>query len=50
MAPDDWIRHFDAAIEYYLGIDPDKLTDEQWAEKAQNLYWIRQQEAKSMQQ
>lgn len=43
--PSEWIRQYDAAIEYYLGVNPDKLTDEEWAIKVQNLNWIRQQEA-----
>jgi len=34
-------------MEYYLGVDPDQLGDEQWAEKFAQLQDIREKEAKS---
>jgi len=34
-------------MEYYLGIRVDHLTDEEWAEKWQQLQVIRQEEAKA---
>ncbi|WP_262601914.1 hypothetical protein [Kaistella daneshvariae] len=34
----------DTMLEYYLGIDPEKLTDEEWAEKIAQLDDIRQKE------
>lgn len=40
------LRKINAQMEYYLKIDPDKLTDEQWAMKYQNLVWVRIEEAK----
>jgi hypothetical protein len=33
-------------LQYYLGTDPDKLTDEQWAEKFAQIATIRQMENK----
>jgi hypothetical protein len=35
----------DTMLRYYLHIDPDTLTDQQWAEKIQQLKHIRQTEA-----
>lgn len=32
-------------LQYHLGIDPDTLTDEEWAEKYAQLADIRQKEA-----
>lgn len=33
-------------LQYYLGIDPDKLSDEEWALKYWTLSHIREKEAK----
>jgi hypothetical protein len=40
------VRHIDALIAYYTPYDPDKLTDDQWAKKWQELVWARKEEAK----
>jgi hypothetical protein len=32
-------------IAYYLKIDPDTLTDEEWAMRYNELLWIRKKEA-----
>lgn len=34
-------------LEYYLHINPDKLTDEQWGEKFAQLNDIREKEAEA---
>nr|DAO04465.1 MAG TPA: hypothetical protein [Bacteriophage sp.] len=34
-------------LEYYLGINPQTLTDDEWAEKFAQLQNIREQEAKT---
>lgn len=34
----------DTMLEYYLGIDPEKLSDEEWGEKIAQLNDIRQKE------
>jgi len=34
-------------LEYYLHIDPDKLSDEDWAIKIKQLKDIREEESKS---
>nr|DAV88537.1 MAG TPA: hypothetical protein [Caudoviricetes sp.] len=34
-------------MRYYLHLDPDKLSDEQWAETIAQLADIRKQEAKA---
>jgi len=33
-------------LEYYLGIDPNKLTDKEWAEKFMQVATIREMENK----
>ncbi|MGL6123956.1 MAG: hypothetical protein ACRC1W_13295 [Shewanella sp.] len=38
------MRQYDALLEYHLGIDPNTLTDKQWAIKVQNLIFARDQE------
>tara|TARA_B100000929_G_scaffold89447_2_gene70011 strand:- start:20459 stop:20581 length:123 start_codon:yes stop_codon:yes gene_type:complete len=35
-------------LEYYLGIDPSKLNDEQWGEKFAQLQDIRKKEGKEI--
>lgn len=37
----------DTMLEYYLGIDPDKLNDEEWGEKIAQLNEIREKEKQS---
>ena len=34
-------------LEYYLGINPQTLTDDEWAEKFAQLQNIREEEAKT---
>jgi hypothetical protein len=41
----NWIGFVNTAIQYYLRIDPDNLSDEQWAEKFAQLMVIRENEA-----
>ena len=41
----NWISYLDTVLEYYLGIDPHRLTDAQWAEKIAHLKDIREREA-----
>lgn len=36
----------DVQLRYYLHINPDELTDEEWALQAKSLEWVRKQEAK----
>jgi len=40
----NWIGFVDTMIQYYLHINPDELTDEQWAEKFAQLMEIRKKE------
>lgn len=40
----NWIGYVDTMLQYYLHIDPNTLTDEQWAEKFAQLKDIRQRE------
>lgn len=47
MQPDDTIRKINIQLRYYLRIDPDSLTDKEWADRFQELVWIRQEEAKA---
>jgi hypothetical protein len=35
----------DYALRYYLHLDPDGLTDNEWATAIEALKWIRKQEA-----
>lgn len=35
----------DAQLRYYMHIDPDGLTDEEWAAQIAALNWIRKKEA-----
>ena len=42
------IRIINAQLRYYMRIDdPDSLSDKEWAERWQELIWIREQEAES---
>ncbi len=41
----NWISYVNTEMEYYLGINPNNLTDEQWGEKYAQLNDIRQREA-----
>ena len=41
----NWIVYNDTMLEYYLGINPQKLTNEQWAEKLAMLEDIKKKEA-----
>lgn len=42
----NWIGYVNTMLEYYLHIDPARLSDEEWAEKFKQLGNIREQEAK----
>lgn len=37
----------DAQLRYYMHVDPDKLTDKEWAMRWKELVWIREEEAKA---
>lgn len=43
----NWIGYVNTELEYYLGIDPQKLSDEEWGEKYAQLNDIRQREAEA---
>ena len=43
----NWIGYINTMLEYYLHINPDKLTDEQWGEKFAQLNDIREKEAEA---
>ena len=45
----DWVRKLDTQLRYYLHIDPDSLTDWEWAMRVNELMWIRKQEAEAAQ-
>ncbi|WP_262509809.1 hypothetical protein [Chryseobacterium oncorhynchi] len=38
------LRIFDAQLRYYFHIDPDSLTDQQWAARIAELKYIRKKE------
>ncbi len=40
----DWVGYIDTMLEYYLHIDPERLTDEEWAAKFARLVDIRKKE------
>lgn len=46
----DWVRKLDTQLRYYLHIDPDSLTDREWAMRVNELMWIRRQEAEAARQ
>ncbi|WP_418450187.1 hypothetical protein [Alistipes sp.] len=37
----------DAQLRYYMHVDPDSLTDEEWAMRVNELKWIRGKEAEA---
>ncbi len=37
-----------ASLIYYMHIDPDTLTDEEWAARVKELEWLRKTEAKGL--
>ncbi|MDL2290398.1 hypothetical protein LJB95_03240 [Paludibacteraceae bacterium OttesenSCG-928-F17] len=39
------VRIIDGQLRYYLHIDPDPLTDDEWAMQVKTLEYIRKQEA-----
>ena len=43
----DWIGYHNTLLRYYLHIDPDTLTDEQWAVTLAQLEDIRMKERKA---
>ena len=43
----NWIGYHNTLLRYYLHLDPDTLSDEQWAETIAQLVDIRKQEAKA---
>jgi len=47
VQPSEWIRKINAQLRYYLHLDPDLLTDIQWANAWKELEWIREEEAKA---
>lgn len=47
MHPSDWIRKVNAQLRYYFHLNPDELTDEEWAMAWKELEWVRSEEAKS---
>ena len=42
----NFVGYVDTMLEYYLHIDPSKLTDEEWAEKFAQVADIRKREGK----
>lgn len=42
---EEW-RKLDAQLRYYMHVDPDVLTDEEWAMRVNELRWLREEEAK----
>ena len=42
----NFVGYVDTMLEYYLHVDPSKLTDEEWAEKFKQLADIRKREGK----
>ena len=41
------ISFIDTMMQYYLNVDVDKLSDEEWAIKYKQLEYIRKEESKS---
>lgn len=41
------MRQIDAQVRYYMHLDPDSLTDTEWALRVNELKWIREKEAES---
>lgn len=44
---DNRIGYINTVLEYYLHINPNDLTDEEWAEKMAQIADIREREAKA---
>jgi hypothetical protein len=42
------LAYVDTLLEYHLGIDPSKLSDEEWALKFKQLQDIRKREGKEI--
>jgi hypothetical protein len=45
-AATSWVRLVNAQLRYYMHVDPDLLSDDQWARMWQDLQWIRKREKK----
>ncbi len=45
--PDSWVRIGSAMLRYYMHLDPDRLSDEQWAARLNDLHYLRKEEAKA---
>lgn len=41
------IRMLDAQLRFYMHIDPDLLTDREWAMRVRELQWLREKEAQA---
>ena len=41
----EWLRIANAMIRYYFHLDPDILSDEEWAMRYNELIWVRKKEA-----
>lgn len=46
---EDTDRQINIQLRYYLKIDPDTLTDDEWVNTYRDLHWIRTEEAKTKQ-
>jgi len=38
----------DASLIYYMGLNPETLTDQEWAARVKELEWIRKKEGKRL--
>ncbi|MGI6341367.1 MAG: hypothetical protein ACOXZ9_10740 [Bacteroidales bacterium] len=47
MQQHEWIRVYDALLRYYMHLNPDSLSDTEWAMRIQELTHIRKEEAKA---
>ncbi len=45
MVEKNSIAQIDVMLRYFLHIDPDTLTDEEWAIQVKSLEWIRKKES-----
>jgi hypothetical protein len=45
----NWISYVNTELQYYLNVNPDHLSDEEWGEKYAQLNNIRQREAEANQ-
>jgi hypothetical protein len=41
------VRKINAQIRYYMHLDPDSLSDDEWAMVIRDLEWIREMEKKA---